>query len=206
MSAQQTQCSCAEEVAGAWKHIDEMIEVGFDIILMASEQAINFSKKWHKCQSCSSMPTVEGTLLQIYGKLVNLLEGSIVTYTSSIHRLPISESDSAKNHPHSSLDRALASSSQPAVFQTGCMNSSPTLAVVCLPSTISLGEYKLGENQSKRVALDLICRVLKNLASVLQQMRHQRVEEANRIDGKIDTIFSQIMILLNRGSKLLSTT
>jgi hypothetical protein len=186
--AHKAQCSCVEDVTGAWKHIGSMAKVNFDVIIAASAQAIDFSMKSQECQSCSSVAAVNEILLKIYGKLVDLLQASIVTYTSSVPQLPSSEFPPTRAGSH------------PPPYT----RSPPISEAVCIPSVMSLGEFGLDEQQSRYLALDIVCRTLRNFASVLQQMRQQGSEELNRLDGRVNAIFSRVIRLLNTASMALS--
>lgn len=180
--AQKPQCSCTEDATGAWAYIKSMSKVSLDVIIAASSQAIDFSVKWQDCQSCPSLAVVNEIVLQIYEKLIDLLQASIVTYTSPNPQLSTSEPPSARTGRH----------------PLPHTKSSPIPEVVCLPPVMSLGEFWLDEQQSRYLALDIVCRTLKNLASVLQQMRQQETMELNKMDRRADKLFSRVIRLLHK--------
>lgn len=173
-----------------------MNEVSFDAIVAASEQAIDLWSKSQECQSCPSR--VNETLLG-YGKLVDLLEGAIVTYASFIPRLPDTEASIA----------AIPSSQQNGQqdnLMIGSFTPPATPGIVCLPSAMSLGEHELDEQQSRHLALDLIGRKLKSLTAILHQMRHQEAGESNEMRSRADATFSRVLRLLSRVTTALSSS
>ena len=208
--APKRHCPCAEEVVETWTQIDGMNEVGFDAIVAASEHAIDLWPKSQECQFCS--PGVSETLLQIYGKLVDLLESAVVTYASFLPRLPATEASLAigGNHSGPTVDRRQIRSSQQNgqqdIVMTGNLTSPSASNTACLPSAMLFGEYELDEQQSRHLALGLVCRKLKSLAAILHQMRLQGAGGINESGCTADATFSRVLRLLSAVAPAFSTS
>lgn len=84
MAATRNQCTCAEEAGTVRQHIESMVEVSLDVIIVAVAQTIDFSHRSRKCQSnCASLTSeVKDDLLHIYAKLVDTLQSAIFTYSA----------------------------------------------------------------------------------------------------------------------------
>src|SRR4051812_8893469 len=78
-------CTCIDQAGRAWEHISGMVEVNLDVIIVAATQTIEFSRRSHKCPSnCASFVTeAKEPLLQIYAKLVDLLQRAVAVYTEA---------------------------------------------------------------------------------------------------------------------------
>ncbi|KAI1390800.1 uncharacterized protein F4822DRAFT_163549 [Hypoxylon trugodes] len=203
MAASRKQCSCAEEAAEAWKHVGRMTEIGLDIIIMASSQTVDFSLQWQECQSrnCPSASEVQDTLLEIYTKLVDLLQAAIVTYrvTPGSNFAEHGAQDSSLYH-HTST-----STMQMFGYPSMGAQTLPDLGVICLPSKMSLGEHELDEQQSSYLALDLVCRTLENLGGIMQQMGRREAEEVGRVDSRVLERLSRVSRLMRTGSQALQS-
>ncbi|EXJ91413.1 hypothetical protein A1O1_04525 [Capronia coronata CBS 617.96] len=194
-------CECSLEAVEVWSLIQNVHEVGLDIVMAASEQSLEL---WGKSQDCQSCPTsFYETLLKVYERLVDWLESAIATYRS----LPAHQSTTAENAArietsHSvnypaikmaRLDRPQPRSRDPA-------NASGN-RTICLPSSMSLGEYEFDEEQSRHLALDLVVKQLRGLASALHQLQQIQLENGH---GMKD-LGSSLNITFSRTMRLLST-
>jgi hypothetical protein len=223
MASSRTQCSCAEEVAGAWKRIDSMTEMSLGVILNASAQTVDFSVQFQECQSrgCFSASHVQDILLQIYERLVDLLQGAIHTYTSALPGLPgTPESVPSTKHTTSGFcdlirqpvdSRSLASVRQRVGYQPGVRQdsaekdttSSLESNVVCLPTRMALGDHELDEQQSRYLALELVTRTLRNLAGTLRQIGRRHVEQGGKVDDRVLAILARVSRLTSAASSAL---
>ncbi|KAL1846959.1 hypothetical protein VTK73DRAFT_174 [Phialemonium thermophilum] len=181
-------CSCAADVAVAWKHIDSMGEITFDLILMASEQTLDFSGQWRACQTpgCTSSPAIRTTLLRIYARLVDLLGAAVATYgeATTTTTPPLANATASS----SSDTKASGGTHRPPWAWPSSQPQSrpvvPALPFTCLPSQMRLGEHELDEQQSRVLALDLVCRTLHNFAHELRRMeRRGHGGDLSKMDG-----------------------
>jgi hypothetical protein len=171
--------------------IENTGEVAFDAVVAACEQVVDLWSKSHACRTCPAR--VHERLLSIYGKLIDLLEGAITTYTSS----PPSLSDAPSTSLTSDRQAWRKSSSQYQNDQqdsimSGALTTPSTPGIACRPSAMSLGEYELNEQQSRHLALDLIGRKLKSLAAILRQQ-----DDIDETRTRVDATLSRVLRLLS---------
>ncbi|KAI0009451.1 hypothetical protein F4779DRAFT_582325 [Xylariaceae sp. FL0662B] len=201
----KTQCSCPEDAARAWGYVDGIAEVTFDNIVMTCDRTIDLSLRLRLCRArvCPSGPAAKEMLLQTYGKLTDMLEAAIITYTlrpappRSTSIQAEAESRSGTTVYQDRLGR----------LQAGITSIQPPQprGVVCLPSTMSLGQCELDDEQSAVLALEMVCRSLRKLACALQQMRYREAKESYELHETVVAVFSRMMRSLSRASAILST-
>lgn len=208
MATPKTQCSCVEEAERAWRRIESTVEISLDVIIIASAQTIDFSLQSQNCPShnFSSATEVNDTFMQIYAKLVYFLERAMTTYTGAMplpdtHKLALNKAGEQNSLWPQDL-RSLESAVQKLdpVDRFLQQKQTPPVGVVCIPSKMALGEHELDEQQSKYLALDIICRTLRNMASVLQQMGGRKSAEIKKVDARLLAILLQVTRLVENAS------
>ncbi|KAJ5822703.1 hypothetical protein N7447_005043 [Penicillium robsamsonii] len=211
MAALGFQCLCVASAARAWERIETMVDVSFDVIIAASAQAIQLSQQSQKCQlHCqNSAAEAYNTFIHIYGRLVTLLERAITTYATN-SQPPPSTTPTFRRTSQGNLTYALDDQALRSVFRDFSTHRplqeqrSPA-AVVCRPSKMILGQYEMDEQQSQYLALDVICRTLRNLVIVLQEMGGGENAEIKQVDARLLTILVQVRRLLENTSATLSS-
>lgn len=166
-------------------------EVAFDVVVAASEQVVDL---WSRSQACQTCPaSVHERLLSIYGKLIDLLEDAITTYTSSSSSLSDAPSTSPKSDGQAwSKYSSQYQNDQQDSIMSGVSTTSSTPGTVCRPSTMTLGDYELNEQESRHLALNLIDRKLKSLATILRQQ-----DDINEMKTRVDATLSRVLRLLS---------
>ncbi|CAI7582013.1 unnamed protein product [Penicillium crustosum] len=194
MAALSFQCLCVASAVRAWERIESMVDVSFDVIIAASAQTIQLSQQSQQCQlhSQSSAAEAYNTFIRIYGRLVPLLERAITTYATNLQP-PLSTTPTFQRTDPRNLTYPLDNQEQ----------RNPA-TMVCRPSKMTLGQYEMDEQQSQYLALDVICRTLRNLVIVLQEMGGGENAEIRQVDARLLTILVQVRRLLENTSATLS--
>lgn len=187
-----------------------MVDVSFDVIIAASAQTIQLSQQSQKCQlhSQSSAAEAYNIFIHIYGRLVPFLERAITTYATNLQ--PPSTTSTFQRTGQRNLTSPLDDQVLGSAFRD--FNTHRSLqeqqrspaAVVCRPSKMTLGQYEMDEQQSQYLALDVICRTLRNLVIVLQEMGGGENAEIRQVDARLLTILVQVRRLLENTSATLS--
>jgi hypothetical protein len=211
MAAPTSQCLCVAAVARAWERIESMVDITLDVIIAVSAQTIQFSQQSHKCQlhNRASAGEAHDTFIHIYGRLVTFLERAITTYATNspppLPTPPTFQRTSQRNLPSSLDDRVLESDLLDFGTHRSLQEQRSPAAVVCRPSKMALGQYEMDEQQSQYLALDIICRTLRNLVTVLQEMGGRENAEIRKVDARLLTILVQVRRLLENTSAILYT-
>jgi hypothetical protein len=197
-------------VARAWERIENMVDITLDVIIAASAQTIQFSQQSHKCQlhGRTSAAEAHDTFIRIYGRLVTFLERAITTYaTNSPPPLPTPPTfqRTSQRIPSSLDDWVLESVLLDCGPHQSLQEQPRPAAVVCRPSKMTLGQYEMDEQQSQYLALDVICRTLRNLVTVLQEMGGRENAEIRNVDARLLSILVQVRRLLENTSAILYT-
>lgn len=197
-------CSCLEEIAGVWKCVSSWNEVNFDDIIQACEKAVDFSIKLPSCKLrvCPSESTINETLLDIYEKLINLLEFSISTHIQSpllAQRSPPTSSDKVENNRPS--QSTVNSGAELAALSMRVAQSENN--VLCPMSRMFLGDFELDEEQRTVLSLEISCQTLKNLAYALQNMGCRSLRNEEKAVERAITMFSQVMKILGTSTTAL---
>lgn len=210
MAALTFQCLCVASAARAWERIESMVDVSLDVIIAASAQTIQFSQQSQKCQlhSQNSAAEAHNTFIHIYGRLVIFLEKAITTYATNSPPLPSTTPTfqiiGQRNLTYPLDDPVLGSVVQDFGTHRSLQEQRSPAAVVCRPSKMTLGQYEMDEQQSQYLALDVICRTLRNLVIVLQEMGGRENAEIRKVDARLLTILVQVRRLLENASATLS--
>ncbi|KAH8887961.1 hypothetical protein GQ53DRAFT_583358, partial [Thozetella sp. PMI_491] len=202
-------CRCVEDATRAWKCTESMTEASLDVIIIASAQTVDFSLKLPECQAHvhDLSANVNDILLHILSNLVDLLRSAIITNSSAVPAcLGHSASRPASLCPTlSSHRRTMPPNLQMYGYQRIDLQDGPKMALsedcpACLQTPMSLGEYGLDEQQSQLLALELVCRTLKNFAHILREMVHRGVDEAGKVDERVISLLARVMRLISAGS------
>ncbi|EXJ93247.1 hypothetical protein A1O3_01804 [Capronia epimyces CBS 606.96] len=195
-------CQCAREAAEIWSLIQHLPEVSLDIVMAASDQALEV---WGKSQACQACPrSFYETLSKVYAKLVDWFESAVATYTtpsapSSISGDKVARTDTAESVADDLATTTSERDQRQRLPQSRGIRASPARAV-CLPSPMSLGEYEFDEEQSRHLAFDLIGKKLKELAAVLHQMQQMQLEshsDTHDVGHGLNATFARTLRLLS---------
>ncbi|KAJ5724471.1 hypothetical protein N7493_006199 [Penicillium malachiteum] len=209
MAALAFQCLCVASASRAWERIESMVDVSLDVIIVASAQTIQFSRQSQKCQlhSQSSAAEAHNFFIDIYGRLVTFLERAVTTYaTNSPPHSSITSTlqTTQRNLTYALDDQGLGSGVRDFDTHRHLREQQSPGPGVCPPSKMTLGQYELDEQQSQYLALDVICRALRNLVVVLQEMGGRENAEITKVDSRLLTILVQVRRLLQNASATLS--
>ncbi|KAF7165708.1 hypothetical protein CNMCM5623_009808 [Aspergillus felis] len=191
---EKAQCSCLKYATRAWQRIDHMVEISLEIIVIATTQTIDFALRsqvcpLHNLSLVSSTTEIRDILLRIYEKLVSFLHIAVTTYTSSdttpVEQTSFITSGQPKPWSADGLQYGLVEDKQ---VPSG---------VVCRPSRMALGNHELSDEESRYLALDMICRSLRNLTKALQQMERSDTANLRKADSRIVTLLFQVTRLLD---------
>lgn len=181
-----------------------MSEVSFDVIVATSTQTNNFTLRKHQCElhcynsslgSSSNLDVEEldGTLLKIYAKIIDLLDAAAITYTNSI-----SSADVPNICRQGRTDTSNTTAFDSQAHSSPVTDSRVSPGVVCLPSkAMAVGKYELDVGQSASLALLLISRIAKISEALLQKMAKaymwsQRKGDAGTGDERILKLLSRL--------------
>ncbi|KAJ5634598.1 hypothetical protein N7528_002440 [Penicillium herquei] len=209
MAALAFQCLCVASASRAWERIESMVDVSLDVIIVASAQTIQFSQQSQKCQlhSQSSAAEAHNFFIDIYGRLVTFLERAVTTYATNSPPPPSITPTlqvTQRNLTYTRDDQVLGSAVRDFDTHGSLREQQSPAPGVCPPSKMSLGQYELDEQQSQYLALDVICRALRNLVVVLQEMGGRENAEITKVDSRLLTILVQVRRLLQNASATLS--
>lgn len=194
---EKAQCSCLKYATRAWQRIDHMVEINLEIIVIATTQTIDFALQSQRCplhnlSLVSSATEIRDVLLQIYERLVSFLRIAVTTYTYS-DTTPFEQT-------------SFTPAGQPKLWSTGCLqygsaqsvqDKPVSSGVVCRPSRMALGEHELSDEESRYLALDMICRSLWNLTKALRQMDRSDNANLRKADSRVVTLLFQVTRLLD---------
>lgn len=210
MAALSFQCLCVASAVRAWERIESMVDVSFDVIIAASAQTIQLSQQSQQCQlhSQSSAAEAYNTFIRIYGRLVPLLERAITTYATNLQpplsTTPTFQRTDPRNLTYPLDNQVLGSVLRDFSTHRSLQEQRNPATMVCRPSKMTLGQYEMDEQQSQYLALDVICRTLRNLVIVLQEMGGGENAEIRQVDARLLTILVQVRRLLENTSATLS--
>ncbi|KAJ5717904.1 hypothetical protein N7488_003550 [Penicillium malachiteum] len=209
MAALAFQCLCVASASRAWERIESMVDVSLDVIIVASAQTIQFSQQSQKCQlhNQSSAAEAHNFFIDIYGRLVTFLERAVTTYATNSPPHPSITPTlqvTQRNLTYALDDQVLGSAVRDFDTHRSLREQQSPAPGVCPPSKMTLGQYELDEQQSQYLALDVICRALRNLVVVLQEMGGRENAEITKVDSRLLTILVQVRRLLQNASATLS--
>ena len=203
------QCSCVEEAAGACERIENMLEIGLDEIIMASAQTIDFSLRSQQCHSHnhSSATEVKDYLLRIHNRLFEFIQRAVDSCCSdaipTVKTLESAFKDAGGRHSLARLDRRfVATATQDVSRPPDEKGQTPKVVFVYVPSKMTLGEYELDMWQSKYLVLEVCCRILRNMASVLQKLEGQETAELGKVDTRVLGILFRLTRLIEMASSM----
>ncbi|KAF4242554.1 hypothetical protein CNMCM8980_000512 [Aspergillus fumigatiaffinis] len=194
---EKAQCSCLKYATRAWQRIEHMVEINLEIIVIATTQTIDFALQSQRCplhnlSLVSSATEIRDVLLQIYERLVSFLRIAVTTYTYS-DTTPFEQT-------------SFTPAGQPEPWSTDCLqygsvqsvqDKPVSSGVVCRPSRMALGEHELSDEESRYLALDMICRSLRNLTKALRQMDRSDNANLRKADSRVVTLLFQVTRLLD---------
>jgi hypothetical protein len=191
---EKAQCSCLKYATRAWQRIDHMVEVTLEIIVIATTQTIDFALQSQRCplhnlSLVSSATEIRDVLLRIYEKLVSFLHIAVTTYTCS-GSTPFEQT-------------SFATSRHPKPWSADCLqygsvqDKQASNGVVCRPSRMALGEHELSDEEGRYLALDMICRSLRNVTKALQQMDRSDKANLRKADSRVVTLLFEVTRLLD---------
>ncbi|KAJ5608148.1 hypothetical protein N7537_004767 [Penicillium hordei] len=209
MATLSFQCLCVASAARAWERIESMVDVSFDVVIAASAQTIQLSQQSQKCQLHSQNSAAEAynTFIHIYGRLVPFLERAITTYATNLQSPSTTSTFQRAGQRNLTFpldDQVLGSVGRDFSTHQSLQEQRSPAAVVCRPSKMTLGQYEMDEQQSQYLALDVICRTLRNLVIVLQEMGGGENAEIRQVDARLLAILVQARRLLENTSATLS--
>ncbi|EAW12045.1 uncharacterized protein ACLA_008050 [Aspergillus clavatus NRRL 1] len=188
-------CACLKYATRAWQRVDHMAEFSLESIIVATSQTIDFSLQAQGCPLHNFMPVpgameIRDVLLRIFTKLVSFLQIALTTYTcTAMTTMPA-------DHPFTA---ALERSGPCSSHHLACGRGQEKRAgggVACKPSRMTLGVYELSDGESRYLALDMICRSLRNIAHAVQQMDSGDNTDIRKADSPVLTLLFRVTELL----------
>lgn len=189
----------AQVTSRLYAQLESLHTIKFDSVIGASEQAVEVWSRHNECDA------EHHGCLKVYLRLcsivIDMLETSLSMYTSSAQKKDTQEAADRDARGNTFQEQQLRGNCLGVGSQlqrSGDRAGVEEKGIVCIPTIMRFGSYKLDDVESSVLALSLVESKLKTLALIFNQAQQQRGGGDSKQSVEIHGMFRRVLCTLRK--------